>query len=357
MDVALNITINKILTSAAKQMASNIHLTVGAYPALRVDDQLIEMRDEKIVTNDFIEILAEAWLDVEQKKQLEREREIILVKEISKKFRLKISFFFQKKFLSASLRLISSKIPPLINLGLPKSVYSLVDKKSGLIIIAGPYGSGRTTTTASMIEEINKSRKENIITIEKPVEYLFTNQGCLIEQREVGRDTNSFVDALEYVQQADVDTVAVSVTSEPRVVPLVLEFANSGRLALLSMDTTSVIQTIEEVFASFPSDEKQRAQLLLSGSLLAIIVQRLVPRIGGGLVLAAEVLIATEAVRSLINEGRIRQITTILQSSRAEGMLSLDQSLAELVKSGEVLIDQAIEYTDDPQNFRAMTKS
>ena len=160
MEAALNITINKILTAAAKQKASNIHLTVGAYPALRVDDQLVEMKEEKILTNDFIKTLAEAWLDAEQKKQLEREKEIILVKEISKKFRLKISFFFQKKFLSASLRLISSKIPPLINLGLPKSVYSLVDKKSGLIIVAGPYGSGRTTTTASMIEEINKSRKE-----------------------------------------------------------------------------------------------------------------------------------------------------------------------------------------------------
>jgi len=356
MEASLNIVINRILGTAAKRKASNIHLTVGAYPALRIDDQLSELKDEEIITDSFIKKLAADWLDAEQKKELDQEKKIIFVKEIGKKFRLKVNFFFQKKFLSASFRLIPSRIPPLINLGLPKSVYGLVDKKSGLIIVAGPYGSGRTTTIASMLEEINKGRKENIITIEKPIEYLFVNKGCLIEQREVGQDTNSFVDALEYVQQADVDTVAVGLTPQLRVIPLVLEFASSGRLALLAMDTTSVIQTIEEVFASFAADKKQRAQLLLAEGLLAIIVQRLVPRVGGGLILAAEVLIATEAVRSLIREGRIKQITTILQSSREEGMLSLDQSLAELVKSGEVLIDQAIEYADDPQNFRAMAK-
>lgn len=357
MEASLNIFINNILTTAAKRKASNIHLTVGAYPALRIDEELVELKDEQIITNDLVKKLADNWLTAEQKKDLDKEKEIIIVKEVGKKFRLKINFFFQKSFLSASLRLIPSRIPPLINLGLPKSVYSLTDKKSGLIIIAGPYGSGRTTTQASMIEEINKSRKENIITIENPIEYLFVNQKSLIEQREVGRDVNSFTDALEYAQQADVDVITVGVTSELNVIPLVLEFANSGRLALLSMNTTSVIQTVEEILASFPADEKQRAQLLLSDSLLAIISQRLVPSAGGGLVLASEVLIATEAVRSLITEGRIKQIKTILQSSRAEGMLSLDQSLAELVKSGEVLIDQAIEYATDPENFRAMAKS
>lgn len=223
--------------------------------------------------------------------------------------------------------------------------------------MAGPYGSGRTTTVASMIEEINGSRKENIITIEKPIEYLLANKKSLIEQQEVGPDTNSFADALKYTQQADVDVVAVGATPEPEVIPLVLEFSNAGRLALLIMDTTSVIQTIEEIFATFPLPERQRAQLLLSESLLAIIVQRLVPKVGGGLILAAEVLIANEPVRSLIAEGRIKQITTILQTSREEGMVSLDQSLTELVKSGEVLIDKAIEFATDPQSFRAMVKS
>ncbi len=357
MEATLNIIINNILTAAAKRKASTVHLTVGAYPALRIDEELVELKDEQIVTNDFVKKLANDWLNNDQKKQLEHEKEIIFVKEVAERFRIKVNFFFQKSFLSASLRLIPAQIPPLINLGLPKSVYSLMDKKAGLIIVAGPYGSGRTTTIAAMVEEINKSRKENIITIEKPIEYLFTNQSSLIEQREVGQDTNSFTDALQYAQQADIDVIAIGVNSEAGVIPLVLEFANSGRLAIMAMDTNSAIQSTEEILASFPPADKSRAQLLLAESLLAIIVQRLVPRAGGGLVLAAEVLIATEAVQSLIQEGRIKQINTILQSSRAEGMLSLDQSLAELVKSGEVLIDQAIEHTTDPENFRAMAKS
>ncbi|MFA6410905.1 MAG: PilT/PilU family type 4a pilus ATPase [Candidatus Buchananbacteria bacterium] len=356
MEAAFNIIINKILTAGAKQRASNVHLTVGAYPTLRIDEELVELKDEQIITNDFVTKLAQDWLDEFQQKKLLEKKEIIFIKEVAKQFRVKVNFFFQKGFLSASLRLIPAQVPPIINLGLPKSVYGLTDKKAGLIIVTGPYGSGRTTTVASIIEEINKSRKENIITVEEPIEYLFVNKESLIEQREVGRDVNSFTDALRYCQQADIDVVAIGVTGEKETIPLVLEFANSGRLAILTMETTSAIQTIEEIFSSFSAEQQQRAPLLLSESLLAIITQRVVPKVGGGQVLAAEVLIANEAVRSLIREGRIKQINTILQSSRAEGMLSLDQSLAELVRSGEVLIDQAIEYANDPQNFRAMAK-
>ncbi|MBI3290681.1 PilT/PilU family type 4a pilus ATPase [Candidatus Falkowbacteria bacterium] len=357
METALNVFIDKLLTTSAKRQASNIHLTVSSYPALRINDELIELADEEVITDSFIRKLADGWLNDEQKKTLEEEREIVLTKEIGKKFRVKINFFFQKEFLSASLRLIPNQAPPLINLGLPKSVYSLTEKTSGLIIIAGPYGSGRTTTMAAMIEEINKTRKQSIVTIEKPIEFIFSNKKSLILQREVGRDTNSFMDALEYAQQSDVDVCGIGVTTEAGVLPLVLEFANSGRLAFLNMETTSVIQTIEEILANFPADEKERARLLLSESLVAIIVQRLLPKIGGGMVLASEVLIETPSVKSLIREGKIKQIATVLQSSREEGMTSLDQSLSALVKSGEVLIDQAIKEADDPDNFRAMAKS
>ncbi|MFA6255497.1 MAG: ATPase, T2SS/T4P/T4SS family [Patescibacteria group bacterium] len=357
MEASLTIILNRILTAAAKRRALNVHLAVGSYPVFRIDDDLVELTDEAVVTSDFIKKIADDWLDSEQQKKLKEEKEIIFVKEISKNFRVKVNFFFQKNLLSISLRLIPARIPPLVSLGLPKAIYSLTDKKSGLIIVTGPYGSGRTTTVASMVEEINNSRKENIITIEKPIEYIFVNNKSLIEQREVGTDVNSFSNALEYAQQADVDLIVVGATPDPGIIPLVLEFANSGRLAFLVMDTTSVVQTVEEIFASFSGDEKSRGQLLLSGSLLAIIAQRLVPKAGGGLVLAAEVLMATESVRSLIAENRIKQLTTVLQTSRAEGMLSLDQSLAELVKSGEVLIDKAIEYAADPENFRSRSKS
>ncbi|MDX9892809.1 MAG: PilT/PilU family type 4a pilus ATPase [Patescibacteria group bacterium] len=357
MDSSLNVFLNKVLITAAKRKASTVHLTVNSYPALRVDEELVELNEESIVTDSLVNEIAKAWLTEEQKKILEDKKEIVVAKQMDKKFRMKVSFFFQKGFLSANIRLIPGNILPLINLGLPKSVYSLTDRKSGLIIVSGPYGSGRTTTVAAMLEEINQNRKENIVTIEKPIEYIFANKKSLVEQREVGRDTNSFTDALKYVQNADIDIISVGLTNELEAIPLVLEFASSGRLAFLTMNTNSVAQTIEEILALFPADEQDRARLLLAKALASIIVQRLVPRAGGGLAVATEVLIATEAVQSLISQNRVRQIETILQSSREEGMISLDQSLAQLVKSGEVLIDQAIEYANDPAGVRAMAKA
>jgi twitching motility protein PilT len=357
MEVALNIIINKILMTAAKRRASHVHLTVGSYPVLRIDDGLIELGEEKIITNSFINQLAEAWLTADQKKELAEKKELIFAKEVEKNFRLRINFFYQKNFISASLHLIPGQIPNLINLGLPKSVYSLTDRNAGLIVICGPYGSGRTTTAAAMLEEINKNRKVDILTIEQPIEYLLVNKESIIEQREVGHDVNSFTDALNYAKRSDVNVLFVDSTSESSVLPLALEFATSGRLVIMIMDTTSVIQTIEEMIAGFEEGEKNRAQNLLSDSLLAIISQRLVPRVGGGLILATESLIATDSVRSLIKEGRIQQLATVMQSSRAEGMTSLDQSLAELVKSGDVLIDKAVEYSEDPKGFRTIVRT
>lgn len=357
MDSVLNVTVGRILTTAAKRKSSNIHFTVGAYPTLRIDEDLLELQEEQVITESFMTKLIEGLLDDSEKQQLEKDREIIVVKEFGGKFRFKVSIFSQKKYFSASLKIISDRVPPLINLGLPKTVYSLTDSKDGLIIVTGPYGSGRTTTVAAIIEEINRNRKENIVTIEKPVEYVFTNQKSLVEQRGVGVDVANFTKAIQYFEEADVDVMSVAVNNESGVIPLVLEFAASGRLAIFQMDTTSVIQTIEEVIASFGQDQNEKARLLLSRSLLAIVCQRLVPRVGGGLVLASEVLIVNEAVRSLIKEGRIKQIVTILQSSRTEGMSTLDQSLADLVKSGDVLIDKAVEHSSDPSAVRAMIKN
>ena len=352
MDSSVNVLINKILTAAAKRKASHLHLVVSAYPVLRIDDQLVELKDEALVTNDFLDKLADGWLNEEQKKILKNKKEIILVKEIDKKFRVKINFFFQKNFLSLTTSLIPAQIPPLNNLGLPKSVLNLTEKKSGLIIVGGPYGSGRSTTVAAMIEEINKNQKVNIVTIERPIEYIFSNQHSLIEQREVGVDVNSFKAALLSVLKTDVDVVVVGENMEKEILPLVLEVAASGRLVILTITTMSVTQTIEEILAEFQVAEKNRALTLLADSLLAVVVQRLIPKTGGGLATAAEVLLATEAVSALLREGKIKQLMTVLQSSRAEGMISLDQALAELVKSGAVLPDVAAKYAIEPENFK-----
>lgn len=357
MEASLNILVDKLLTTAAKRKASNIHLTVGSYPALRIDEELVELEDEQLVTEGLIRKLAESWLDTSQKKKLQENKSLLFTTAIGKKFRVRIHFFFQRSQLSVTLRIIPGKIPPLETLGLPKSVNGLVEKTSGLIVVAGPYGSGRTTTIASMIEAINKNQKRNIVTIEHPIEYLFLSNKSIVEQREVGIDTNSFVDALETASDSDADVIVVGSSEDQEAVPLTLEFASSGRLALLHMNTVTVQQTVQELLASFRPEERQRGQLLLAEGLRAIIVQRLVPKVGGGQALAVEVLLATDPVKGLIREGRVQQINTVIQSSRADGMITFDQSLTELVKSGDVLLENAEEYVTDPKTFRTMVRS
>lgn len=356
MDSSVSITLNKLLTAAAKRKASDIHFTVNAFPALRIDEDLIQLKEEELVTSDFTKALAEGILNEDQKNIFTKEKEITFVKTLDKKFRLKIHIFLQKQFISVSFQLIPALAPRLINLGLPKSVYSLPEKKSGLIIVCGPYGSGKTTTIAALVNEINKTRRENIVTIEQPIEYLFTNEQSLVDQRQVPNDVNNFMSGIEDVAESDVDVMVVGVNNEKNTIPPIVEFSHSGRLAIMGMDAVSSVQAVEEILAAFSEADKNRAPVMLAESLQAIICQRLVTKRGGGLVLASEVVIATDAVRSLISSGRIKQINTVVQSSRAEGMISLDQSLAELVKSGQVLIDRAIEHAVDPDTFRTIAK-
>jgi twitching motility protein PilT len=351
-----NQTVNRLLLVSAKRKALTIHLTVGAYPTLRIDDELVELGDEAVVTDNFVRELAASWLTEPEKEKLEREKEITLVKNIEDKLRVKTNFFFQKNFLSAKLSIIPEIVPALVNLGLPKSTYNLVEKKSGLIVIGGPYGSGRTTTVSALLEEINKSQKANILTLEKPIEYLLVNKKSLIEQRQVGSDVNSYLAGLKLAAQADVDVMAVAEAPDQSSMLSILEFANSGRLVILIMTVPSAIEAIETILAGFDLDAQARIQTLLAGSLQAIIIQRLVPRVGSGLSLASEVLLGTEPVRSLIREGKIKQISTILQTSRSEGMISLEQSLAQLIKSGEVLIDRAAEYANDQNSLKALIR-
>lgn len=354
MDSNVNAAINRIITEANKWNATHIHLTCSAHPTLRIDDQLKEMRDEQMLTEEFMLSLAKDWLNEDQKKELAEKKSVTFTKNVARQIRAKINFFYQRGNLSAELSLIPFKIPALTALGLPKSVFSLPERQSGLVVIAGSVGSGRSTTLAAILEEINKVRKEKIMTVERPIEYLFSNNQSIFEQREVPTDSNTFVDSIRYAQHSDVDILVVTEDSEDEIVPELMEFVNSGRLAFLIMDASSSIQALEQILARFAQGDQRRAQLLLSETLQSVIVQRLLPKTGGGIVLAAEVLMRNEAVTSLIAENKMLQLQTIIQSSRDEGMISFDQSLAELVKKGYVLIDRAIVHAKDQEYFRKM---
>lgn len=356
MESTLQSTVTTVLTTAAQRKASHIHLAIGSYPLFRIDDELVEFTEAPILNSDFLQQLLPLILTEAQRAQLEQHRSVSFVKQFADKFRYRIDVFYQRGFPSVVFKVIPNQAPVLATLGLPKAILALIQRANGLVIIAGPYGSGRTTTAAAWIEAINNSRKQTILTLEKPTEYLFINNQSLIEQRSVGTDVESFTEGLHHVQEADVDVVAVGVTDELTVVPLILDAANAGRLVVYQMDTLSVVQTVEELLTSIPEEHRQRMRLLLATGLIAVIVQRLVPRIGGGLVLAYETLIMNEATQSLIRDNKIQQLLTIIQSSRAEGMTTLDQSLADLVKSGTVLVEHALLYAQDPEAVRALAR-
>lgn len=345
--------VHRILATAVKRRASNLHLSVGKQPIIRIDDQLAPIEEEEIITADFLEKAVNGLLNKDQQAVLEKNKEITFIFTLDNQIRFKVNIFFQRKYLSVNWQLIPLKVKTPTELGLPGIVNEFINLKEGLVIIAGPFGSGRTTTAVSFLEEINKTRAEHIVTIEKPIEFVFANKKSIIDQREVGQDVNSFADALENSQEEDVDVLMVEEINGPKEISLLLDIANAGTLVLVLMNTDSVIQTIEKVLLNFQSFERERIQNLLASVLEGILVQRLLPKIGGGLAVATEILIGTLAVKSIIREGKINQLRSVLQTSREEGMISLDKSLADLVREGKIEGDQALAQAIDKQEFKS----
>jgi len=352
-----SIVIQRILTTAAEYRASDLHLTVGNPPILRVDGKLVALEQEQVITPEFMEVLSEMFLTPDQREELTRERELVTAFMLENRIRFKVSMFYQRGFLAASLRLISSDIKPLSELGLPKVVESFVNLTKGLVLVTGPFGSGRTATVAALVNEINKTRTANIVTIEKPVEHLYLNDRSFIEQREVGRDTKSFQQALETASREDVDVIVVSEMEEPDVIQAVLNAAESSRLVISTMNTDSVLKTVEKIINSAPPELETKVKSQLAGTLEGIVSQRLLPRVGGGRILVAEVMVPAPAVRTVIRDGQLYQLQNMLQTSREAGTISLDRSLAELVKTGEIMMEDAMAYAIDPGNLKLMTRA
>ena len=356
MQTSEKIVLDKILSTGAEYKASDFHLSVGNPPILRVDGKLVPLTNETVITPDFMKSIVDSILDDDQKKILESQKEIVLAYTMPNKSRFKISIFYQKGYLAASLRLIEQKIKNIKELGLPNIIDQFTKLEKGLVIVTGPFGSGRTATLTAILNEINRARAEHIITIEKPIEYVYTNNKSIIEQREVGKDTKSFSQALNTASHEDVDVIYVSEMENVEVAEAVLNAAESSRLVITSMNTDSVFRTIEKILAFFPEEKQEQARMQLAGVIEGIISQRLLPRVGGGRIAVAEVIIPNDAIKAVIREGAIYQINNILQTSREEGMISLDHSLSELVKTGEILIDEALANAHDKENLKMMVK-
>ncbi|MBI3115401.1 MAG: PilT/PilU family type 4a pilus ATPase [Candidatus Kerfeldbacteria bacterium] len=350
------IVIDRILSRVAEYKASDVHLTPGNPPIVRVDGKLVSLEGEAIITPDFLERLAELLLSEPQRQELADKKELVIAATWQKRARYKISFFHQRGSLSASLRLIPQQIPSLEQLGLPAVVQRLAELEKGLVLVTGPFGSGRTATASALLDRINQTRAEHVVTIEKPIEQIFVNSRSVIEQREVGRDTLSFEQALATASREDVDVIFVSEMEDTPVIEAVLNAAESARLVISTMNTDSIVRTIEKILTSFPEDQTQRIRVQLAATLQAIVSQRLLPRVGGGRIVVAEVMLPTGPIRSVIRDGQLYQLTNLLQTSREQGMISLDRSLAELVKTGEILMDDAIAHAVDRNSLKSLTR-
>ena len=336
MATAENLLVNKILNLAAERRATDIHLTAGSYPVLRIDGKLITLTSEQVLTPDFISGMAESFLSAADQKRLEQERDVVTVYDWASRARFRAKVFYQKGFLAISLRLIPQIIPSIKDLGLPPIVQELAGKDKGLLIITGPFGSGRTTTVTSIIETLNHSRGVHIQTLEKPIEYLLANNQAVIEQREIGKDSSSFVKGLEEMLEADVDVAVVHGLMEEGQEELILQLAEAGKLVILIMDAISVISALERFISNLDPNRRDWGQDTLSQVLVGVVSQRLLPRIAGGQILAYEVLTMTPAVRSTIQSDRLPQLNNIMQTSKDEGMINMDKTLQNLVNLGEI---------------------
>jgi len=348
-----NNKISALLDFAIKKAATDLHLIVGCAPILRIDDKLVEIKEIAPFTSSSMKLALEGFFSDNGLEELKE------IKEVDFSFghadyRFRVNIYYQKGDLAASFRLIPNQIRTFTELGLPPIIERFIGSSQGFVVITGPAGHGKSTTLASMVDRINSERHEHIITIEDPIEYLFEPKKSIISQREVGIDTNSFGKALRSALREDPDTILVGEMRDLETVEAALNLAETGHLVLTTLHTNSAAQTADRIISMFPSHQQDQVRNQLANVLVGVVSQRLLPKVSGGRVLAAEVMIADSAIKNLIREGKVHQIPNIIQTSSSSGMISLDKVLAELVSKGEVAVEDAMSWALDPKGFKMM---
>jgi len=348
--------LKKLLEITIKEQASDLHLSVGYPPVLRIADQLIPLVREKELLLQECEGLAFALMTDEQKERLLKEKEIDFSYNFEDKARFRINIFFQRGYLSSALRLIPTKIRTIEELNLPPILYLFTKANQGFVLICGPSSQGKSTTLAALIDAINHTRAEHIITIEDPIEYVFEPDKAVIDQREVYQDSLSFARALRSTFRQDPDVIMVGEMRDPETMATAITAAETGHLVFATLHTNSASQTIHRIVDSFPSGQQNQIRAQLSGSLLGVVSQRLIPRIKGGLIPACEIMLSAPAIGNLIRENKIHEIPMVIETSAESGMISLNRSLATLVKMREISLENAIGYSLNPEELKMLVR-
>ncbi|MGH9323079.1 MAG: type IV pilus twitching motility protein PilT [Vicinamibacteria bacterium] len=327
---------NSFLLSMVEAQASDLHLSSGSCPVLRVHGEIQFLRDSRVLTSDEIRRLAYSILDEETRKTFEEKRDVDCAYEIPGLSRFRVNVFEDRKGVGTVIRTIPVSLQTAEELGLPPAVLELCFLTKGLVLVTGPTGSGKSTTLAAMVDYINKRRSDHIITIEDPIEFVHENQMCLVNQRQVGRNTRSFKAALRAALREDPDIVLVGELRDLETIAIAIETAETGHLVFGTLHTTSAVATIDRMIDQFPPDQQAQVRVMLADALKGVISQVLCKKKGGGRVAALEVLLGTPALASLIREGKTFQIPSIMQTSKRQGMVTMNDSLFALVKQGLV---------------------
>jgi twitching motility protein PilT len=343
--------LEKLILLTIKEGASDLHISAGRHPTIRVASSLVPLVNENILSPEDTEGLVFVMLNEQKKKTFIEEKEMDFSYAFEDKARFRVNIFYQKGVIGASLRLITTNIKNLAELNLPPILEEFAKKKQGFFLVVGPIGHGKSTTMAAMIDYINHTRTEHILTIEDPIEYYFIQDKSIIDQREVKNDTKDFKSGLRAMFREDVNVAMIGEMRDLETISTAITAAETGHLVLSSLHTNNAAQTIDRIIDSFPAQQQNQIRLQLSSALLGVFSQRLIPRISGGLVPAYELLICNPAVKNLIREGRTHEIDIVIETSFELGMVSLNRSLAGLVRHGEITVDDAISNSLSPKEL------
>jgi twitching motility protein PilT len=347
-----------VLTDVIDRNASDLHITAGAPPTIRVRGHLAPLEGYPVLTPQDTREIVYSILSGEQRRRLENDWQLDFAYLIPGRGRFRVNAYFQRSAIGAAFRLIPTNLTKIDELGLPPVVHELTRKPRGLVLVTGPTGSGKSTSLAAMIDEINESRPEHIMTIEDPIEFLHTHKQCIVNQRELGSDATSFASALRAALRQDPDVILVGEMRDLDTIATALTAAETGHLVFATLHTQDAPQTIDRVIDVFPAAQQNQVRVQLSVTLQGIITQQLLPTAdGAGRVVACEVLVPTPAVRNLIREGKIHQITSVMQTGSQFGMQTMDGALATLVRTGKISKKLARSRSSTPEELERLLGS
>ncbi len=340
-----------LLAAVGQQGASDLHLVIGRHPTLRINGKLMPLSKEPVLSAEDTKAMSDALLTEDKREELMSDGQTDLSYSLDDHTRYRVNVFFQKGAVSIALRFVANKIRTLEELGVPPSLYNFTNAAQGLVLMTGPVGHGKSTTLAALVDYINRNQEKHIVTIEDPIEFIYAQDRCIINQREVGRDAKSFSSALRAVLREDVNVVLLGELRDLDTISTAMTAAETGHLIFATLHTNDAPQTIDRMIDVFPAHQQNQIRLQLANVLLGVVSQRLLPSLSGGRIPAIEIMFMNHAVENLIRENKTHQIDSVIETSLKEGMVSLDRSLADLVRQGAIAAEDAMAYAKNRDYF------